>query len=210
MQGGLRGAVLEPSGVGRGDGPIFVLGALCTHPDSTVQQIEFFILPDMADEIDAYRERARKIAASMRPGKRRIEAPGGDARLGDQFSAKLPAGFLLSTQRGPDFDVHRIRKLTRIGEVSGLLGVYVGGHPALQHSQSNEGGAAPPTKEVAGNLLGKETTWVAWNTPEGARVRETIVQLGDHLAVHTFAISGSEAIEQELMAIAGSLRQASR
>jgi len=209
MEGGLRAATLEPSGIGRGEGPIFVLGVLCAHVDHTVQQIEFFILPEMAGDIADYRTRARDIARTLRPGTRRIDAPGGEARF-DRFSMTLPPGFLLSTQRGPDFEVHRIRKLTRIGDTSGLLGIYVGGHPSLQHAQSSDGGAAPPTKEEAGNLLGKEATWIAWNTPEGARVRETIVTLEDHLAVHTFAISGDEAIERELMTIAASLRQASR
>jgi hypothetical protein len=204
--GGLRLATLEPSTPPPADRPVFVLGVVVAHPDGTLQELDFFILPEMIGDLASYTERARAIARTVASGARRLAAPGGDARLGADLVVALPRGYLVATQPGPDFEVHRIRKLTRIDAPASFLGIYVGGHPSLQHRQSADEGPLPSTQEEAGELAGRQTTWVSWSTPAGTRVKEAIAELGEHQFVHAYTFSANEIAEEELFGIARSLR----
>jgi len=200
-------AVLEPTESPKLDRPVFVLAAVFAHPDGTLQQAEFFVLPEMVGELPAYAERAITIAKSTTAGARRVAAKAGTVRLGPR-EVDLPPGFVVVTQRGPDFDVHRIRKLARVGSVGATLGVYLGDHPSLQHSQMDSGDAPPPpSTSEDGTLVGRRTSWLVWTTANGARVREAIVKLAGEHAVHAYAIAGDEAALAELAQIAATLRE---
>jgi hypothetical protein len=189
------------------DGPLFVLAAIVQHPDGTLQQAEFFILPEMRAELSAYAERSLAIARTLTAGARRIEAKGGTERLSGGLVLDVAAGYLMTTQQGPDFEVHRIRKLTQVGSAPGTLGIYLGGHPSLQHAQiAREGGEPPPAATEKGTLAGKEVSWIQWSTPSGTKVREAIGALGEGRSVHAFALSPDDATLADLMRIVATLR----
>ncbi len=197
---------IEPTSAPLPDRPVFVLGAIVGHPDGSLQEITFFILPEMSSERAAYADEARAILKTIGAGSRKLEAKGGRAKLGEGLALDMPPGYLLSSQPGPDFEVYRVRKLNRAGERGATLGVYVGGHPSLQHAQAaRDGGPEPPTTTEAGSLLGKSTTWIAWATPDGVKIREAIVELGELRAVHVFALAAADEDMAVLEKIASSL-----
>ncbi len=200
---------LEPTSPPKSDRPLFVFGTVIAHPDGSLQQAEFFILPDMADARGEYADRARAIARTFGAGTRKLDPKGGRTTIGASLVADLPPSFLVSTQQGPDFDVFRIRKLHVPGESGATLGIYVGGHPSLQIDQiSREGGAAPQSRTEDGTLLERPAKWVTWSGPDGLKVKEAIVELGDHRAVHVFGLAANDADLEVLSRIAATLRRA--
>ena len=202
--------VIEPTAEPLPDRPVFVLGAVVGHPDGSLQEVTFFILPDMIEQRAEYADRARAVVKTLAAGPRKLEATGGPASLGGSLTADLPPGFLVTSQPGPDFEVYRARKLTRSGDRGATLGVYLGGHPSLQHTQAaREGDPEPPATSEKGTLLDQDTTWIAWTTREGVKVKESVVKLGEHEAVHVFALAGTDEDLATLMKIASSLRRAS-
>jgi hypothetical protein len=205
---GLRAAAIAGGVETRPNKPLRVLNLVVAHPDGTLQEIVFLILPEMANQRDSYVTKARALAKTLRPGSTRIDAPGGESRLGSELLVTLPRGFIVSTQPGPDFDVHHIRKLAPLDRVAGTLGIYVGGHPSLQLNQRDEDGPPPASSTEQGSLLGKEVAWVKWKGADGTRVREAIAKLGEHEAVHVYAFAPDEAAEREWASIAATLQAA--
>jgi hypothetical protein len=191
------------------DRPILVLAAIVGHPDGTLQQLEFLILPDMAAELETYARRARAIAETVAPGPRTLEARGGKVPLGETLTVELPAGYLVTKQEGPDFDLFRLRRLVTATEPTMMLGVYRGGHPSFQLNQaSRDGGPAPSATEAEGPLFGQPARWITWQSRAGARFREAIVKRGELDAVHVYAIGADEAALVELQRIAATLTEA--
>jgi hypothetical protein len=210
----LRGArlptyALEPSGEPLPDRPLFVLGGVVAHPDGTLQEVEFFILPEMASSRKDYADRARSVLSTFAPGKRKIETRGGKTALGRTLFVDMPPSFLLSTQPGPDFDVFRVRRLRRPGEPGATLGIYVGGHPSLQIDQLiKSGDDPPPAKTEEGTLLGRKTEWVQWRGADGLEIKEAIVSLDDHQSVHVFAMATTVEDLEGLVRIVQTLSRA--
>ncbi|MBL9027269.1 MAG: hypothetical protein JNL21_34060 [Myxococcales bacterium] len=201
--------VIEPTAEPLPDRPVFVLGAVVGSPDGSLQEVTFFILPEMLEQRAEYADRARAIVKTLAAGPRKLEARGGPASFGKTLEADLPPGFLVTSQPGPDFEVYRARKLTKAGDRGATLGIYLGGHPALQHTQAaRDGGPEPPATSEDGTLLEQKTTWVVWTTKEGVKVKETVLKLGEHEAVHVFALAGTDEDLATLMKIASSLRRA--
>lgn len=211
----LRGArlptfVFEPSSFDPlPDRPLFILGGVVSHPDGTLQEVEFFILPEMAASRKEYADRARAVLSTFAPGKRKIETAGGKAALGKTLFVNMPPSFILSSQSGPDFDVFRVRRLRRPGEPGATLGIYVGGHPSLQIDQLiKSGDDTPSTKTEEGMLLGRKTEWVQWRGADGLEIKEAIVSLDDHQSVHVFAMATTLEDLEGLLRIVQTLSQA--
>jgi hypothetical protein len=210
----LRGArlptfTLEPTTEPLPDRPLFVLGGIVAHPDGTLQEVEFFILPEMAASKEDYADRARSVLSTFAPGKRKIATGGGKTPLGKALFVDVPPSFLVSTQPGPDFDVFRVRRLRRPGEPGATLGIYVGGHPSLQIDQlMKSGDDPPPAKTEEGTLLGRKTEWVQWRGADGLEIKEAIVSLDDHQSVHIFAMATTVEDLEGLMRIVQTLSRA--
>ncbi|NUO53890.1 MAG: hypothetical protein HOV80_34025 [Polyangiaceae bacterium] len=191
------------------DRPLFVLGGVISHPDGTLQEVEFFILPEMAASRKDYTDRARAVLSTFAPGKRKIETAGGKTALGKTLFVNMPPSFILSTQPGPDFDVFRVRRLRRPGEPGATLGIYVGGHPSLQIDQLIKSGEdTPPAKTEEGTVLGRKTEWVEWRGADGLEIKETIVPLDDQQSVHVFAMATTVEDLEGLLRIVQTLAQA--
>lgn len=189
------------------DGPIPVLASVIAHADGTLQQAVFYILPDLRKDQATYRARAVSIAKTFVVGARKSTAPGGPIAIANGLTIDVPPGYVSVLQRGPDFDVRRITKLRRPGEPPMSLGVYIGGHPSLQHTQAARESSTPlPKKSEPGTLLGQSTTWENWTTSEGSLVREAMAKLGGDF-IHVFAFAPDRASMTEAMAIAKTLRK---
>lgn len=181
---------LEPNAEPLPDRPLFVLGAVIAHPDGTLQEVEFFVLPDMAASKKEYADRARAVLKTFAAGKRRIDTAGGKTKLGKVLHVDVPPSFIVSTQQGPDFEVFRVRKLRRPGEPGATLGIYVGGHPSLQIEQLLKSGeSSPASTSQDGTLLGQKVEWIQWRGADGLEIKEAIAKLDEHQSVHVFAMA---------------------
>lgn len=189
------------------DRPILVFAAIVAHPDGTLQQLEFLILPDMAADAETYTQRARAIAQTVAAGSRTLAAPGGQVSLGT-LRVELPPGYVISRQEGPDFEVFRLRRLVTPTEPTMLLGVYRGGHPSFQVNQATrDGSPAPAVTEAEGPLFGEPARWITWRSRGGVLFREAIVKRADLDAVHVYAVGADLAALAELQRIAATLAE---
>lgn len=181
----------------------FLLAAVVTHPDGTLQEVEFHLDRRSAHRRAHFEALARDLLATFEAGSRRLEAPGGDLELPGGLHVQVPEGFVSTHKVGPDFDVVRILELSVAGEPASTLGVYVGGHPALQHTQAD--GPTARTEE-SGTLLDQSVQWIHWTTDSGTAVEEAVAPIGEHQFVHVWAFSPDAAAMPSLEAIIGTLR----
>ncbi len=85
----------------------------------------------------------------------------------------LPIGWTHSEQQGPDFSVHRFRKLSPWGTTSpSSIGLYEGGHATYQHDQ---GGTKTSFTTQKGKWLGRDVTWHI--AQDESKMREAIVEV---------------------------------
>lgn len=173
---------------------ILVLSVYVASPDSTVQNISFYVNPAGGGDIKGVTALARRIAATITAGPTKLQNSAGVRQLSDGLSITLPEGFSATQQPGPDFSVHHLRKLTPLGQPPARIGIYLGGHPSYQYRQMDE--AAPPVKKSAGKLLGKDIEWHSWmrgKAQSEVTTLEAIVPLGSYLKMHVFLNAATEA-----------------
>ena len=142
-----------------------VLTMLLVQPDGTLQGLAIFANRALARREADTVALARRIAATVEGGNKRIGAEG-DRVLSllaepGRLRMRLPTGFVVSTQNGPDFLVHRLRKLMPIGTSAPIAYLYSGFHP----QDSSEPGEKPRTRK--GTLLGRPVQWFGTRSPEG-------------------------------------------
>jgi hypothetical protein len=195
-------AKLEPGPEPPGDHPIFLLSVIDAHPDGTLQETEFYILPEMKDERAAYAEKALAIAKTIKPGARTMDLAAHTAPV-DSLEVDVPKGFVVASQPGEDFDVYWVRKVTRVGDKGATLGLYFGDHPSFQFHQADlpaEPAGAP------GTLLGTQTTWYSWTSDQGVRTREAMTKLSDGRFLHAFEFAGDDAGIAEVTKVVETVR----
>lgn len=228
-----RAMLVEPGSLATTDEAVFVLGAYLANPDGSVQYAAVYVNPEAAKSPEgcgrlatalgaprggdvavpgdhrACRSVARRVIASLSVGDRPLTLPRGSLQLEVGRGARLvlatPGDLAVSTQRGPDFLVHRLRRLGVLGQPAASLGVYVGDHPSFHHRQQD---AAGSIEKKTGTVLGKPAEWQQWSEAPGAAVVETIVELpgDDRLRLHLFA-SGAPGPELDsLRQLAAGLR----
>jgi hypothetical protein len=185
-----------------------VLGLYVGSGDGTVQYLAFYANPAGARDAAGVAALCRKIAATVSAGSQRLSSQAGARSfpgfINDRLVATVPEGFVASVQEGPDFSVYRLRKLVRLGEQPSVCGIYLGGHPAYIHRQTE----APPDKvtPLKGRLLGREVKWQNWSTAKGA-MSEVIVRYpkGKGMRMHVFCTAGSLDDVKALQAVAETL-----
>jgi len=209
---------------------ILVYAATVAQPDGSLQSVRVFVNPAAAEDPAGCSALASKstmpkvkpakamgrcatLAAAMistlRSGNRKLDVSAGQRRLtgqysDDHFDVTVPAAFITTLDRGPDFTVHVLRHLAPL-ESPGrmLLGVYVGGHPSYQVKQAN---AKVTTTEVDGTLFGKPIKWRTSNLSDGRIVAEVIIPHPTSKArVHVFAMGHTAAHITTLKKMAESL-----
>src|SRR5207248_6169495 len=134
-----------------------VLSMLLVQPDRTLQGIGIFANRALARRKAETIALAREIAATVEAGGKRIgdESDRSLSLLGQpgRLRLHLPAGFVVSTQHGPDFLVHRLRKVVPIGSDGPIGYLYSGFHPQPPTSSPDQ----LPSR--TGTLLGRPVEW---------------------------------------------------
>lgn len=186
-----RAFVMKPSKLDGTEAANLVLGAYFAHGDGTVQFVAFYANPEAATKDAAgCTALAEKILATYRGGSRKLTLDGGAQKLfawKNVVHVDVPRGWVITTTPGPDFVVHRGRKLSPFGQPTPSFGIYLGGHPNAQYNQL---GSETKRTQTAGKLAGKDTTWHAWKDKSGLLRKEALaagVAPGDpNLSMHLF------------------------
>jgi hypothetical protein len=178
--------------------------------DGTVQYLEFHVNPEGAKDSAGAASLARKIAASVSAGPRKLVSKAGDRIFGNdhdgRFVITAPEGFVASTQEGPDFAVFSLVKLSPLGQTKPSLGIYLGGHPSYQYRQAEN----PPHKvaRVPGKLFNQEVEWHLWSkSHEFTAEAITRNPKQRDLSVHVFCTAGTEDELKGLRTTAETIRE---
>jgi hypothetical protein len=144
-----------------------VYAAYLSTPDGLVQVLTFRVDARGVKDAERWARLAREISASAAAGSRVPALKGGErhfsAEPGKDLVLALPDGMTVAVQRGPDFLVHRIRRVGILGERAGSCGIYVGAHPGTQRSQmEDEGPKITQLEKRKGKVLGQGVEWDVW------------------------------------------------
>lgn len=197
------------------------MGMYVARPDKTVQHVGFYLNPAACQERQEWDALAGKIASTVTNGTKSLYSSGSEAHLAG-IVAPVPKGYVITNQRGPDFWVYHMRKITRFGDPPASLNIYIGNYP---HGIAN----GPEVKRIPAKLLGAATVWYQTvRTEKGETVLfcQALMQLSrgtparqppyrirpgvrytftPSLYAHIFLNSGSSADNEELKRIAASM-----
>ena len=181
-------AAIPPATKGDGDANL-VLSVWVASPDHTAQLVEFYVNPDGAKDSAQWLALAQKIAKTITAGKRKLDLGAGERKLGS-LAIKVPQGWSVATQEGPDFVVYHLRSLGTLGGAGPqTCGVYVGGYPSFQYKQADVDPKA--VKASPGKLLGTTVQWQTWSTGDGV-MSEAMAPHGGE-TVHVFCAAKTAA-----------------
>ena len=179
-----------------------VLSVWIASPDHTVQLIGFYVNPAGAADAARWAALARRIAGTLAAGPRQLELAAGDRKLGD-LTIRVPEGWTLATQPGPDFTVYHLRALGTLGGDAGsTCSVYVGDFPSYQYVQA--GIDASKVGSSPGTLLGASVAWKTWSTPDASLTEAMAPHGGEQ--VHVFCAAKTDRGLAALRSIAETLR----
>jgi hypothetical protein len=203
-------AIIPPYPAGKREANL-LLGLYVAGADCTVQYLAFYVNPAGAKDAPGATALAKKIAATIQPGPRKLLSKAGERRfLGigkHELLVTVPEGFVASVQAGPDFMVYLLHKLVPLSQPAVNCSIYVGGHPAFQYRQV----ADPPEKvtRIKGKLLGKEAEWHTWSQDDRITTEAIVGHPTEQDAVvHVFCSGGSEEATTALRRMAETLRVA--
>ena len=112
---------------------ILVEALVVKNGDGLTQALSFYINPAAMAELPAYQKSAQRIIASLQTGPRRLNLKARAVSIGENEMEKLrldlPPHYVFTTQRGPDFMVYHIRKVSALGTPASQFGIYLGGFP---------------------------------------------------------------------------------
>src|ERR1041385_1783407 len=211
----LRGVAYFPVTPTHNEEANLVMGVYAAQADGTVQFVAFYVNRSAAKEFNAASALAGAIAKTIAAGPRRLNSSAGEREFSayspkNSILATVPDGYVVTTQDGPDFMVHHVRKMVRLGETAESLGLYVGDHPSSNREGFKETGNAV--------LFGKQAKWYEKvDTQNGETVYFTsaIVPLGEPKPqgdrdmpsfVDVFLSAGNYPGIEELKKIAATLR----
>ncbi len=162
---------------------VLVLRLFVGHPDGSMQRVDFFVNPQLAQEEAGCISLARRIASSLSLGPKRLDKSARQAVVTGTTIA-LPAEWVISLQKGPDFEVHQIKRFVPLGMPQPLLAVYKGRHPRRIDTEGD-------VRRVPVTLGGQETEWILREQPaaedRSAWHSGDVVYFTDHgLATHLF------------------------
>jgi hypothetical protein len=210
------GFIITPENLkGTGDA-IPLQTAFVVLPDKTILNLTVFANPEAYKNRDDCLRVSRAILKSVRAGGRPMRAQAGLRRLhvyseDKELALTLPEGFVLTTQRGPDFLVHHLRSVCPFGDRPQALSLYYGGHPAYMHDRRGNQDANVPQEK--GKLLGQEVLWYNWVSRDGnestysseVMIKGAVPKEEYPMIVHMFMNAGDEKQLAALRQIAGTL-----
>lgn len=188
----------------RSDDATFVAGAIFASADRTIQSVDVYITPGAEKDMKACRALADQTLRSVAPGKRKLQLAAGERRLSAysndlEISVKAPANMAATKQDGPDFLVHRLIVLGKLGADSGSILVYVGNHPDFQ----------PGPKKGQGTIFGKPIEWRGLGEGEGPGIQAlcSLPILGrDGLVAHIIIYAANDTQLQALRKVAETMK----
>jgi hypothetical protein len=194
------GFLISPAKLDLHQTAILVLCVVTSHQDGLIQLVEFFVNRKAGADAAGCAKLVHSIAATIALGDKVLDLNSGPRKIG-AFTALVPAGYALTTQRGPDFMVYRLQKVVQLGEQSSQLGVYVGDHPSYHHEHEKV-----KFTKLKGKLVGADLEWHVWAAKKVWH-REVIAphpSTGGRM-LHVFLASSSAPDIAEMQAIAESL-----
>ncbi len=146
----------------RSDDATFVEGVFIESADRTIQSLDVYVNAAAEKDMEGCKTVARQILLSVAPGKKKLKLAAGERRLSGisedlEISIMVPKNMVATRQDGPDFLVHRLVVLGRLGADSGSIGIYVGNHPSFD----------PGAKKGDGMIFGKKMEWHSFQQGEG-------------------------------------------
>ncbi|MCI0588369.1 MAG: hypothetical protein L0323_16180 [Planctomycetes bacterium] len=177
--GGARRFLYLPPKVEVEEDSALVLGAYIVQPDRTVQDLTIYANTAAARDPAGCVALARRIAATVAPGPRRLEVSAGERHLRFSDTHELvfqgPEGFVATLRPGPDFDLYNIHQVAPFGSPTFRMGIYSGGRPQYHHDRRGE--PKPAVRLVPGRLLGHPIEWHVWTEAvEGGGADRTFVE----------------------------------
>jgi hypothetical protein len=187
-----------------------ILAAWVDNRDHTIQLVKAYANPDAARDA-GLRGLCARILKTLAPGDRTLDAKAGVRALPVEpgklaLAVDLPEGYAATMDQGPDFLVHRIRKICPFGESAYSIGIYIGGHPAYQHKQSDNADNLKVEK-VPGELFHAQVQWFKY-TEQGDTVLEAIHASPEirPLMLHVFLSAPSEKELEAVRKVVETLR----
>jgi hypothetical protein len=171
-----------------------IWGAYVANSDGTLQRIAFYGDGPQAKLPPSCLSTVKAMAESLALGKRALNLKGGATTVGGQLTVNLPPSYTTSIQNGIDFTVYKLKKVVPLGNPSGSIGLYLGGHPSF-NGQGQTGGKA--------TLLGKPAEWL---DQSNANYSQALIKLDpeSHQYAHVFIKANSASELKELKQVAGS------
>jgi hypothetical protein len=179
---------------------ILLLSTLVRVADGSLLGVDYYVNPPAFG--DGCQGLALELARGMKPSKRELDVKGGKRTLGNRVDIDVPAGYVVTHQPGPDFDVFFLHKLVPLGDYPGYLLVYLGDY-ADREVPSGDG--TPVSRK--GKLAGESATWEGFTSPHGGSIVATVNLRGrEQLQVAEVATMHGEFLD-ELDKIAQTIRR---
>lgn len=133
-----------------------VMGLYVVRSDETVQEVRAYVNPDGAKNFAEASSLAKAVLQTVAEGRKALDSTGGDRELfayskESVILITLPSGYVATSQRGPDFLVHHIHKVTGLGSPAETIGIYLGDYPETHNDY---------VKKDSGALFGKSVDWL--------------------------------------------------
>ncbi len=189
---GLKAATvipLNPPDHTRSDDATFVEGLFVESGDRTIQSLDVYVNFAVERDLEGCRAVADRILLSVAPGNKKLQLAAGERRLFAyskdlEISITVPNNTIVTRQDGPDFLIHRLIVLGRLGADSGSTGIYLGGHPSFM----------PRAKKGEGLIFGNNVDWHSFQQGEGLQALCKLPIPGDSpLSVHVWIRAPNDA-----------------
>lgn len=185
LGGDLRGCRVEPPALDLSREAIEVARADVADAAGLVLSVAVYVNPAAAQaDAPGVQALARTLLDTLRAGPRTLDLSARQVTIADRevtLVGLLPGGWTYHAQPGPDFTVHRLQGIARLGEPFPRLGIYVGGHPRWMHEHGDA-----PFETLRGPLLGLEVEWRRWSPEAGGTMLEAMGHATPHTVIHVF------------------------
>ena len=186
----------------RSDDATFVEGVFVQSPDRTIQSLDVYVNAAAEQDLEGCKSVAHELLLSAAPGKKELQLAAGERRLfayskDVEISVTVPKNMVATRQDGPDFLVHRLIVLGRLGADSGSIGIYVGNHPDFN----------PGAKKGDGMMFGKKVEWHSYQQGGDLQALCNLPIPGElHLFAHVWVHALDDAQLNSLKQVAESMK----
>jgi hypothetical protein len=196
-------AFIPQHGDGKSEANLLLV-AYFKNEDGTVQFLAFYVNPAGYTDAAGAMDLAKKILVTLKAGSTKLLSKAGP-RVFRGFVITAPQGFVASTQKGPDFSVFRLNKLSLLGQAHAGCGIYLGWHPQYHYRQSE----MPPDKvdSAKGTMFGQEIEWKTWSKDKDMTTEAIVPHpIKREMSLHVFCTASTEDELKAVRAMAETLR----